>query len=155
MTGSEIKFYKIDDQNFIFSVKAHDTGAIRYYQALLTEDGDCNVRRIRNSFNFLSGHRTLSKVLDFTPDYAKIVTSLINYCETYESSEEKDDDLGQVRYFKLLRDINDNGTKEQRRVSANCIEFQAPLFYEIDSEDKMFITSGIANNNSVNIFKLK
>lgn len=155
MTGSEMKFYKIDDQDFIFSVKAHDTGAIRYYQAIFSDDSNCNVRRIKNSFNFLSGQRerAFSRVKEFSSDYVKIITSLINYCETPKEQEEKKNaEIGQI-YFRLLRDIN--GSSNQDIKVTNTDDVQTSLFYEIDSEDRTFISSGIANNNAVNIFKLK
>ncbi len=168
MAKSEMRFYKVDDQNFVFSVQSGYNGAIRYYQALIGEDGTCNVRRIRNALAFLK-ESGLPRVKDFSSDYAKIITSLIDYCDTdsmtidYEARRKK-----AIDYSRLLKESNKNvhyasanhperGTLiiSSKPSKVKVMEEEGEAFYEVDNEDKMFITSGIRNNTTVNAFKLQ
>lgn len=168
MAKSEMRFYKVDDQNYVFSVQAGYNGAIRYYQALIGEDGTCNVRRIRNALAFLK-ESGLPRVEDFSTDYAKIITSLIDYCDTdsvdvdFEARRKK-----AVDYSKLLKESNRTvhfGTSKRperatliiasKPSKVKVMEEEGEAFYEVDNEDKMFITSGIRNNTTVNAFKLR
>lgn len=166
--GSEMKFYKIDDQNFVFSVKAGDKGesAIRYYHALIGEDKTCNVRRIRNAFTYLSKLK-VCRVAEFSLDYARIVTSLIDYCETdpslvdYDARREKAIDYSRL-LDKMSKDLDSIGHGDDRvlsivsiRPSKSKADHSDPVFYEIDREDRSFISSGITTNNSVNSFRIK
>lgn len=163
-----MRFYKIDDQNFVFSVQASSTGAIRYYQALIGEDGTCNIRRIRNALAFFK-ESSLNEVLDYSPDYAKIITSLIDYCETnsenvdYEARRKK-----AIDYSKMLkeasREVHQTHFNRPRGVSLivtskpskiKIMQTEGESFYEVDNEDKMFITLGISNNSTVNRFRVR
>lgn len=168
MAKSEMRFYKVDDQNYVFSVQAGYNGAIRYYQALIGEDGKCNVRRIKNALAFLK-ESGLPRVEDFSTDYAKIITSLIDYCDTdsmtidYEARKKK-----AVDYSRLLKESNrsvhfttsshpEKGTLiiSSKPSKVKVMEEEGESFYEVDNEDKIFITSGIRNNTTVNAFKLR
>lgn len=168
MSRSVMRFYKIDEQNFVFSVQASNNGAIRYYQALIGEDGTCNVRRIKNALAFLR-ESGLPRVEEFSSDYARIITSLIDYCDTdsvgidYEARRKK-----AIDYSRLLkdarRDVQTASTVRPNRGSLiissrpsriKVMEVEGDSFYEVDNEDKVFITSGIRNNTSINRFKLR
>mgnify|MGYP001106361095 CR=1 FL=1 len=153
MAKSEMNFYKIDDQNFVFSVKDSDTGKIRYYHMLMGEDCTCNVRRIRNAFLFVS-QKACSRVEDFSSDYTRIITSLIDYCET--DSKVVDFDARRKKafaYSRLLRDMSslDNLPLTNERLVAS----ENSAFYEVDDEDREFISSGVFSTNVSNRYYIK
>lgn len=168
MMRSEMKFYKIDDQNFVFSVKASNNGAIRYYQALIGEDGTCNVRRIRNALAFLR-ESGLPRVEDFSSDYARIITSLIDYCETdpididYDTRRKK-----AIDYSRMLkeasRDVHSATTMRptgatliisSKPSKIKMMDSEGEAFYEVDGEDRKFITAGIRDYTMINSFKVR
>ena len=106
MVKSEMKFYKINDQNFVFSVKDSDsdTDMIRYYHMLMGEDCTCNVRRIKNAFSFIS-QEICSRVEVFSSDYKKIITSLIDYCET-DSKKSSTFFSGSAKKLRVMRNLS-------------------------------------------------
>ncbi len=155
MVKSEMKFYKINDQNFVFSVKDSDsdTDMIRYYHMLMGEDCTCNVRRIKNAFSFIS-QEICSRVEVFSSDYKKIITSLIDYCETDSQVVDFDERREKAfAYSRLLRDMSDfDGSllAKERLVTSE----KGP-FYEVDDDDRKFISSGVSYTNASNGYYIK
>lgn len=165
--GSEMKFYKIDDQNFVFSVKTNVNGAIRYYHLSIDENEISNVRRIKNAFAFVEAARKLPKVIEFSSDYVKIITFLIDYCESVENLDTFSEKRKKAYdYSKLMRaaaneklyganNLNDGELVIAERPSKiKIMETEGNSFYDIDGEDKMFIAAGIQTNTSANRFRL-
>ena len=167
---SEMNFYKIDSQDFVFSVKVGSSGAIRYYRLKIADEG-LVLSRIKNAFAFLS-QRALPKVAEFSPDYAKIVTSLINYCETetpdvhVSSAHKKAYDYKQIKHFIEYADDNQSKVKKGVIVGAELVTSSRPSktkvlvaeaeqYYALDDSDKRFIAVGITNNNISHPFRVK
>ncbi len=144
MVKSEMKFYKINDQNFVFSVKDSDTDMIRYYHMLMGEDCTCNVRRIKNAFSFFS-QEICSRVEVFSSDYKKIITSLIDYCD--ERREKA------FAYSRLIRDISNLG--DLPLTNERLVTSGSNPFYEVDAEDREIISSGVLSANASSRYYIK
>lgn len=155
--GSEMNFYKIDDQNYVFSVRASINGAIRYYSMMIDAENNCVVKRIQNALAFITNHK-LPKISEFTPDYAKVITSLISYCD-YEQERvvRSEKSRRAIDYSHLSRYYNKGlaAVNSSRQIEGNRQESEENSFYELDSEDRLFISNGIQTNNIVNSFRLK
>lgn len=153
MVKSEMKFYKINDQNFVFSVKDSDSDMIRYYHMLMGEDCTCNVRRIKNAFSFVS-QEACSRVEDFSSDYKKIITSLIDYCETDSQVVDFDERREKAfAYSRLIRDISNLG--DLPLTNERLVTSGSSPFYEVDEEDRGIISSGVLSANASNRYYIK
>ncbi len=156
--GSEMNFYKIDDYNYVFSVRASSNGAIRYYSMVINEDYNCSVKRIQNAIAFVTKHN-LPKIVEFSPDYAKVITSLISYCDFDEEMINFSEKRKKAIDFSKLTPKTRNDLTNQYAViaahPAKVKELDDNSFYAVDSEDKLFISNGIRTNNFVNRFRLK
>lgn len=155
--GSEMNFYKIDDQNYVFSVRASINGAIRYYSMMIDAENNCVVKRIQNALAFITKHQ-LPKISEFTPDYAKVITSLISYCDYEQDRVVHSGKARRAIDYSRLPQYNNKGLAaviSSRQLEENRQESEDNSFYELDSEDCLFISNGIQTNNMVNSFRLK
>ena len=153
MVKSEMTFYKINDQNFVFSVKDSDTDMIRYYHMLMGEDCTCNVRRIKNAFSFFS-QEICSRVEVFSSDYKKIITSLIDYCETDSQVVDFDERREKAfAYSRLIRDISNLG--DLPLTNERLVTSGSNPFYEVDAEDREIISSGVLSANASSRYYIK
>lgn len=170
---TDINFYKINNQEFIFSVRVVKDGPIRYYRLLFSEDG-ATIYRIKNTISFLESKDT-TKVVEFTPDYFKIVTSLIEACDVdlesmenqYIETSRKPKKAIDYRRFKghiehsdekisdRSREVNPTSATlivESRPSQLKILETEQDQYYELDDADKRFIAVGVANNSVVKSF---
>lgn len=155
--SSEMNFYKIDDQNFVFSVRASINGAIRYYRMTIDSDNYCVVKRIQNALAFVTNHN-LPKISEYAPDYARVITSLISYCDCEEEKVVHSEKSRKAfEYYRLSRHNNSGLATDNssRQIETNRQDSEDGIFYELDSEDRLFISKGIQTNNIVNRFRLK
>ncbi|MCH5166513.1 MAG: hypothetical protein J1F35_01345 [Erysipelotrichales bacterium] len=168
--GSDMNFYKIDDQDFVFSVKTDEAGTIRYYRLQLSDDRPFKVSRIRNAFAFLDS-RDIPKVKEFSPDYIKVVTSLVEYCDSEEQIVTSSQQHRKAIDYKHIKhpseDTTDDNDRRKRRINnaklivasrasaQKSTMMESDQLYDISQKDMSIITAGITNNNFVNSFKIR
>lgn len=168
---TDINFYKISDQDFVFSVRVAKDGPIRNYELLFGDDGP-TIYRIQNTLSFLKSKDT-PKVQEFTPDYFKIVTSLIEICDVdFDSVEFQYSDLshkskkaidyrrfkGYIKHVDGEEELDTTGATlvvESRPSQFKMPEREQDQYYELDDADKRFIAFGVANNNVAKSFKVR
>lgn len=154
---NSLNFYKIHDDDFVFSVKLASNGAIRYYRIMINEENEVKVFRIKNAFAFVKDNE-IAKVKEFSPDYARIITSLIDYCEINQTFNVVDVKNPQAIQYSVIKNGPQDNSSDVT-IKINCkkknTRDEGQEYYTLDSSDKEFIALGIADKNREVPFRLK